>query len=113
MEVVNLARVLERKEEELRVQYSTEYPINPNLIEPHKRKCLNAKKYLDEVKDVMMWAHYYTTVFKVTKQELNAQIKHADDVSFEYEGEFCKLVAIHNFGRRDKYLLYCAPNRVL
>lgn len=83
-----------------------EYPSNPENLEAFKKKQEAAEKYINELYDVeniISWKGNYMLVPKPTFEK---QLKAADICNLEYDGEFCKVVAISTFPAESICMIY-------
>lgn len=97
---------LEKRKKKIEDILSSNEPVvlSEELFIAHERKKENAGIYLDELSEVTLQKAKQVKITTFRKE-----VENADESSIEFDGQFCKLALIQNWGQRDKWLLYLAP----
>lgn len=99
---------LNKKEDLLDRILCSDFPIRPELADGHRRRQINSKLFLSELREIRELIDVPVDLVLVTHSTFTKQIEKADFSSMEYDGIYCKLASIQNFPYDDIYLLYVA-----
>ena len=75
------------------------------LFIAHERRVRNAGIYINELDEVTL----QEKAKQVKLSTFNKEVENADVSSIEFDGQFCKLALIQNWGNADRWVLYLAP----
>ena len=87
--------------------------LTPKTAQGCFRRMDNAKKFLEELKEVDEILYLDDVFAIVSLKQFNACIRGADVVNDLFDGQFCKVAKVHKFQKGAFWIIYLASDRAL
>ena len=88
------------------------FPINLELYENHRKRICAAQKYSEELRELITTLPELPEkiqIERVSRKKFYSIVKNSDFATIEYNGYFCKVANISVWGKSDKVIIWLMP----